>query len=96
MWIRSQDKTTLVTARRITIVPNLETAAKVNGWKVIEYHGETRNGVDWDVLGVYKTKERALEILNTIQSQLRSTVEVVREVESDKYKQCFVFQMPEE
>jgi hypothetical protein len=85
MWIRSQDKKTLVYCTRLAVVG-----------RTIQNLPATGIEDDYDVMGKYESEERAIEVLDNIQSQLRSTVEVVREVESDKYKQCFVFQMPEE
>ena len=84
MWIRSQDKTILVYCTRLAVVG-----------RIIQNLPATGIENNYDVMGVYESPERAMEVLDNIQSQLRSTVEVVREVESDKYKQCFVFQMPE-
>lgn len=85
MWIRSQDKKILVYCTRLAVAG-----------RIIQNLPATGIENNYDVMGVYESPERAMEVLDNIQSQLRSTVEVVREVESDKYKQCFVFQMPEE
>ena len=85
MWIRSQDKKTLAYCTRLAVVG-----------RTIQNLPPTGIEGDYDVMGVYESPERAMEVLDNVQSQLRRTVEVVREVESDKYKQCFVFQMPEE
>lgn len=86
MWIRSQDKRTLVKVNRLWI-------AKAG---VIYNLPPTGIEEDSDLLGEYESFERAVEVLDNIQSQLRSAVEVIRGVSSDTYKQYFIYQMPEE
>lgn len=85
MWIRSQDKKTLAYCTRLAVVG-----------RTIQNLPPTGIEDDYDVMGVYESSERAVEVLDNIQSQLRSTVEVIREVSSDNYKQHFIYQMPEE
>ena len=55
MWIRSQDKKTLVKADKLIIGYDKDE-------KVYEIHNV------YDSLGIYKSKERALEVLDEIQS----------------------------
>ena len=65
LWIRSQDKRTLVKANRIYMTSDLNTTDgdfDYNIW------------MDEDNVGTYKTKERALEVLDEIQSLLKSKV----------------------
>jgi len=85
MWIRSQDKKTLAYCTRLVVVG-----------KTIQNLPPTGIDDDYDVMGVYESSERAVEVLDNIQSQLRSAVEVIRGVSSDNYKQHFIYQMPEE
>ena len=85
MWIRSQDKKTLAYCTRLAVVS-----------RTIQNLPPTGIEGDYDVIGVYESSERAVEVLDNIQSQLRSAVEVIREVSSDNYKQHFIYQMPEE
>ena len=72
LWIRSQDR------KRLTVISDLRIyyAEQEDVW-VIE---------DCDDLGYYKTKERALEILNYIQSELADADNTDR----------LIFVMPEE
>lgn len=84
MWIRSQDKKTLAYCTRLAVVG-----------KTIQNLPPTGIDDDYDVMGVYESSERAVEVLDNIQSQLRSAVEVIRGVSSDNYKQHFIYQMPE-
>lgn len=85
MWIRSQDKKTLVYCTRLAVVG-----------RTIQNLPATGIEDDYDVMGKYESEERAVEVLDNIQSQLRSTVEVIRGVSSDNYKQHFIYQMPKE
>lgn len=68
MWIRSQDKKTLVKADKLIIGYD-------KNEKVYEIHNV------YDSLGTYKSKERALEVLDEIQSCINNVN---------------VYQMPEE
>ena len=57
LWIRSQDKKRLVHAYGCEVVEALD------GWKIREYATN-------DYVGKYKTKKRAIEVLNEIQNKL--------------------------
>ena len=64
LWIRSQDK------RHLLLVKNISLAEyEVEGVWTLET--DLDNGIDLE-LGVYNTKERALEVLDEIQSKLTS------------------------
>lgn len=58
LWIRSQDKRTLINTRRIDVDDN-----NIIVWDEGRYASEI-------YLGQYKTKERALEVLDEIQNIL--------------------------
>ena len=66
LWIRSQDKMNLVKVRQIgvnyqdnkQIIANYTPKLYENSWRYYE------------LLGTYKTKERALEVLDEIQDEL--------------------------
>lgn len=60
LWIRSQDKTTLINTRRIDVDDN-----NIIVWDEGRYASEI-------YLGIYKTKERALEVLDEIQDLLQN------------------------
>jgi len=61
LWIRSQDKTKLIKINFIEY-------GKYNNIHFI--NGFSTNGVDNYDLGIYKSKERALEVLNEIHQRL--------------------------
>ncbi len=67
LWIRSTAKTNLLQARFLTIMEG-KTFYKENEW---EYKGYTICNValngNYELLGTYKTKERAIEVLDEIQ-----------------------------
>lgn len=71
LWIRSTAKTNLLQVRFLTIMEG-KTFYKKNEW---EYKGYTICNVapngNYALLGTYKTKERALEVLDEIQNILK-------------------------
>ena len=71
LWIRSTSKTNLLQARFLTIMEG-KTFYKKNEW---EYEGYTICNValngNYELLGTYKTKERAIEVLDEIQNILK-------------------------
>lgn len=66
LWIRSTAKTNLLQARFLTIMEG-KTFYKKNEW---EYEGYTICNValngNYELLGTYETKERAIEVLDEI------------------------------
>jgi hypothetical protein len=72
LWIRSTAKTNLLQARFLTIMEG-KTFYKKNEW---EYEGYTICNValngNYELLGTYKTKERAIEVLNEIQYKIKN------------------------
>ena len=70
LWIRSTSKTNLLQARFLTIMEG-KTFYKKNEW---EYEGYTICNValngNYELLGTYKTKERAIEVLDEIQDKM--------------------------
>ena len=77
MWVRSQDKKTLVKVDKLIIAYDTDE-------KIYEIHNV------YDSLGVYKSKERALEVLD----------EIERLISSLSSKQSYIYypiyQMPNE
>lgn len=74
LWIRSQDKTRLI---------------KINSLEYVEYQGVhsingyyTNESDNYD-LGVYSTKERALEVLDEIQNILMPTIKYAPIIKED-------------
>lgn len=66
LWIRSQDKKNLVKIRQISL--NYQNNKQI----IANYTPELyeNSGGYYELLGTYKTKERALEVLNEIQNIL--------------------------
>lgn len=65
MWIRSQSKKVLLNVNQVVINNTKDES---------EYyiHGYSERGID--ILGVYSTEEKALEVLDYIQSEIQSNV----------------------
>lgn len=93
MWIRSQNKSILINANNITIRP-------IKPHAIISYFG--KDELDFYLFGEYESKERALEVLDMIESQLRiSTGYTVHEMHLgdngyNERKLKTVFEMPKE
>ena len=65
LWIRSQDRQELIKANEINVYQYDESAGLGNDWHIFVR--------DYEV-GVYKSKKRALEILDTIQNMLQPII----------------------
>ena len=74
LWIRSQDKYTLIKIEEIQICENPDRTWFMNA------------GI---VLGKYKTKERALEVLDEIQHRLITLCDSMN-------RHLYVYEMPED
>ena len=89
LWIRSTAKTNLLQARFLTIMEG-KTFYKKKEW---EYKGYTICNValngKYELLGTYKTIERALEVLDEIQKLLKTA-------ELNDGINVIVYQMPED
>ncbi len=72
LWIRSQDKTTLINTRRIDVDDN-----NIIIWDEGRYASEI-------YLGIYKTKERALEVLDEIEERIMliNTINIAKDRDS--------------
>ena len=68
LWIRSQDKMNLVKVRQISV--NYQDNKQI----IANYMPELyeNSGEYYEILGTYKTKERALEVLDEIQDLLQN------------------------
>ena len=87
LWIRSQDRTLLTTVDRIHICQ-----ATSNEYDIIG---------NYCTLGTYKTKKRALEVLDEIQQIINGEITMQKEVESQivgyvKFIKLNVYEMPKE
>lgn len=77
LWIRSQNKEVLSKYNRLAVSQvAIKSSARVMG--LID------NDFGWETLGEYKTKERALEVLDEIQSILSDEVFVFKNFSFDK------------
>ncbi|BAH07967.1 hypothetical protein [Clostridium kluyveri] len=65
MWIRAQDRMSLVEPKRLNICKNQGKFRIINQ---VLYMGDVSD--DYDILGEYESKERAIEILDDIQNQI--------------------------
>lgn len=76
LWIRSQDKEKLLKCDDITIKNHRYDTMDEYGNRCINYKGYEIVGyfdknTEYETLGTYKTKERALEVLDEIQEILK-------------------------
>ena len=94
LWIRSQDK------KELRPQPKLGIEKTANGWCIIDRY----NFYDSYGLGIYKTEERALEVLDEIQNKIKEMY-ILENCELQKnscYEQSLamtdfnIHQMPEE
>ena len=81
IWIRSQNRKNLVTCTDIRLLSN---AADCKIW---DFNADV-------ILGTYKSEERALEVLDEIEEQLGSIMEMIETEGETQYKTCRVFHMP--
>ena len=63
LWIRSQDKCSLIKVNKLTFEWNIDNEPTIYGYEKYD---------NYERLGVYKTKERALEVLDEIQRKIES------------------------
>ena len=82
MWIRSQNKETLANADKLYIGKN-------NNKYTINFDTYIDG---WYILGTYKSKERALEVLDEIQTW----IERYEANKNNLFSGHFVYQMPKE
>ena len=99
VWIRSTSKTNLLQARFLTIMEG-KTFYTKNEW---EYEGYTICNValngNYELLGTYKTKERAIEVLDEIQDELISSDFMPIEKNEEVVLTCGsarIYEMPED
>ena len=91
LWIRSQDKRTLLKANRID-VDDTDIICWDNDYRCSETY-----------MGKYKTQKRALEVLDEIQKKLRPSFYIYESNEYDKPKtitnttpSLMIYEMPKE
>ena len=86
LWIRSQDKMNLVKVRQISV--NYEDNKQI----IANYMPELyeNSGEYYEILGTYKTKERAIEVLDEIQSLLQPTIEY-KPIVQEEYNPAYTY-----
>lgn len=92
LWIRSQDKKNLVKIRQISI--NYQNNKQI----IANYMPELyeNSGGYYELLGTYKTKERAIEILDEIQKTIETHILGQVTTEWDVWYKSTVYEMPKE
>ena len=94
LWIRSQDKENLIKANFISVrhiyhqEEITDNFGRIKEFKKGDYKGSVIN-VDNVNLGTYKTKERALEVLDEIQCHLVN-------INDSRDSYFYVYEMPKE
>ena len=93
LWIRSQDKMNLVKVRQIGV--NYQDNKQI----IANYTPELyeNSGGYYELLGTYKTKERALEVLTEIQNKI-NLINLGHDFGSpmiDLKNPTYIYQMPE-
>lgn len=78
LWVRSQDK------RILQKVDNIFLDANYENKRISTYDGDSVE------LGTYKTKERAIEILDEIQSLLQPTIEY-KPIVQEEYNPAYTY-----
>ena len=78
LWVRSQDK------RILQKVDNLFLDANYENKRISTYDGDNIE------LGTYKTKERAIEVLDEIQSLLQPTIEY-KPIVQEEYNPAYTY-----
>ena len=86
-WIRSQDKEKLLKANDIGISNNTINeggSIKFKGYKIVGYFDKN---TEYEILGTYKTKKRAIEVLDEIQNILKPKM-IVNTYKVEQAKLC--------
>lgn len=84
LWVRSQDKMNLVKIRQISL--NYQNNKQIIANYIPELY--ENSGEYYEILGTYKTKERALEVLDEIQEYINFNIKL-------KLETC-IYEMPED
>ena len=84
--MRSQDKTNLVKIRQISV--NYQDNKQIIANYVPDFF--ENSGAYYELLGTYKTKERAIEILDEIQSLLQPTIEY-KPIVQEEYNPAYTY-----
>ncbi len=94
LWVRSQDKKNLVKVRQISL--NYQNNKQIIANYIPELY--ENSGGYYELLGTYKTKERALEVLDEIQNKI-NLINLGHDFGSpmiDLKNPTYIYQMPED
>ena len=86
LWIRSQDKMNLVKVNQINI--NYQNNNQIIANYIPDFVGT--QGEYYEYLGTYKSKERAIEVLDEIQSLLQPTIEY-KPIVQEEYNPAYTY-----
>ena len=86
LWVRSQDKMNLVKVRQINV--NYQDNKQIIANYIPDFY--PNSGEYYELLGTYKTKERALEVLDEIQSLLQPTIEY-KPIVQEEYNPAYTY-----
>lgn len=92
MWVRSQSKIVLEEVKSMAIRASLEDGMEgreIEGWSIITMRPST-----YSELGIYKTRERAVEVMNELQIHLESVEKAKLGVIRCNINDSFVYEMP--
>ena len=67
LWIRSQDRKILVKCNEIALTTDSEDIKTIRGYKIVGYFDKN---TEYEELGFYTNKERALEVLGEIEKKI--------------------------
>lgn len=84
LWIRSQDKEKLGKVDDIAIKTESEDGKTIRGYQIVGYFDKN---TEYEDLGFYVKKERALEVLDEIQTEISNYVGTMAQI---------VYEMPQE
>ena len=86
LWVRSQDKMNLVKIRQISL--NYRNNKQIIANYMPDFY--PNSGEYYEFLGTYKTKERAIEVLDEIQSLLQPTIEY-KPIVQEEYNPAYTY-----
>lgn len=69
LWIRSQDREKLIKCNDIAIVTESEDGKTIRGYKIVGYFDKN---TEYEELGFYTLRKRALKVLDEIQDLLQN------------------------
>lgn len=94
LWIRSQDKEKLIKVTQLIIKEDVCIENK-KGHAIASIEFKNTYGYNFLYLGIYSTKERALEVLNEIQDKIKNICKFQLVNEDYECDDC-IYEMPKE